>query len=189
MSIKLITAPANEPLTLAEVKAHLRVDDAASDALITALIVSAREMAEHQVGRSLMQQTLELTLDQFPDAFILQRPPVISITSVKYLDADGIQQTLAAESYVLDNSSDSTAAYLICAYATSWPTTRSEANAVRVRYLAGYANAAAVPQGIKQWMLLQIGHWFATRESTNVGNIVNEMPFLGGLLDRYRIYI
>jgi uncharacterized phiE125 gp8 family phage protein len=60
-------------------------------------------------------------------------------------------------------------------------------NAVKVRYVAGWANAAAVPQGIKQWMLLNIGHWYENREASTGGGLV-ALPFIASLLDRYRVW-
>lgn len=188
MSVKLITAPATEPVSLTEAKAHLRVTSTDEDTVITALIVSAREAVEHELARALISQTLEKTLDMFPDAIELPHPPVQSITSVKYLDTDGVEQTLSSTSYTLDNASDSRPAWLTPAYGYDWPHTYAEVNAVRVRYLAGWANAAAVPQAIKQWMLLNIGHWYENRESVNIGNINSKLPFVDHLLDRYRIW-
>ena len=72
--------------------------------------------------------------------------------------------------------------------AASWPATRYQTNAVTVRIRVGYgADGTAVPAAIRQWMLLQISHWYEHRESVNVGNIVNEMPYVAALLDPYRI--
>ena len=186
MSLRLITAPSVEPVSLVEAKKHLRVSASDEDALITALIVTAREAVEHELGRALVSQTLEKTLDMFPFAIELPNPPVASITSIKYLDENGIEQTLSSSSYTLDNASDSRPAWLTPAYGYAWPSTYAEINAVKVRYVAGWANAAAVPQAIKQWMLLNIGHWFENREAS--GDKREPMPFISGLLDRYRIW-
>jgi uncharacterized phiE125 gp8 family phage protein len=187
MSLRLITPPATEPVSLAEAKAHLRVTGSDEDALITALIIAAREAAEHETGRALITQTWEKTLDMFPEAIELPNPPVQSVTSIKFLDENGDEQTLSSSSYTLDNASDSRPAWVTPVYGRTWPDTYAEVNAVKVRYVAGWANAAAVPQSIKQWILLNIGHWFENRESTS--DMKREpLPFIGGLLDRYRIW-
>ena len=188
MSDKLITAPSTEPVSLTEAKAHLRVTSTDDDDLITALIVAARAAAEHELQRSLITQTLEKALDMFPDAIQLLSPPVQSVTSVKYLDVDGVEQTLSSSSYTLDNASDSTPAWLTPAYGYDWPETYAEVNAVKVRYVAGWGSASLVPQPIKQWMLLQIGHWYENRESVNIGNITSKLDYVTFLLDRYRIW-
>jgi uncharacterized phiE125 gp8 family phage protein len=87
MSLKPITAPAEEPVTLVEAKAQCKVDHSADDALLAIFIQSAREAAEHITGRAFITQTWELVLDAFPAAEIqLSKPKIQSITSVKYLD-------------------------------------------------------------------------------------------------------
>jgi uncharacterized phiE125 gp8 family phage protein len=198
MSLKLITAPASEPITLADAKLHLRVDIGvtADDTLITALIVAARQGAEHITGRALMPQTWELALDSFDEQnsatsahayrITLPKPPFVSITSVKYLDTAGMLQTMAAADYLLDTHDEP--ARIMPAYGTCWPATRDQANAVLIRYQAGYADAAAVPQQIKNWMLLRIGMLHANRESVVAGISIAEVPQVDRLLDAYRVW-
>jgi len=188
MALIRIAAPASEPLTLAEAKLHCRVDGNDDDALITALIVAAREQAEHETGRALITQTWELVHDQFPEACVLRKAPIQSVTSVKYLDdATGAQQTLDPADYLLDK--DSEPGYVVPAYGKAWPATWPVPNAVRVRYVCGYGLAAAVPVAIKQWMLLAIGTMYAQRETFVTGQI-GSIPdrFWAGLLDPYRLY-
>lgn len=187
MSEKLITAPASEPITLAEAKAQLRVTIIAEDTLISSLIIAARDLCERETGRALIAQTWELSLDNFSNEMLLGRAPVASITSVKYTDVNGAEQTLASTEYVLDNASDSFARVVIAAN-KSWPDIYNGINNVRIRYVAGYASSAAVPQALKQWMLLQISHWFRNRESVNAGNITSKLAFVDNLLNAYRIY-
>lgn len=186
MPVKLITAPTDEPLTLTEAKAHMRFTASSEDTLITALIGVARGLCESETGRAMMAQTWELSLDNFADEMWLDHPPVVSITSVKYTDVDGIEQTLASTEYVLDTASESRAR-VVLAVDKTWPDVYTGINNVRIRYVAGYANAAAVPKQLKQWMLLQIGHWFKNRESVNVGNITSKLDYVDNLLDGYRI--
>ena len=188
MALIRIAAPASEPLALADAKAHCRVDHSDDDALITALIVAAREQAEHETGRALVTQTWELVHDTFPEAFVLRKAPIASVTSVKYIDpATGAEQTLDPADTLLDNASEP--GYLVPAYGKAWPTARAVPNAVRCRYVCGYGNAAAVPQAIKQWMLLAIGTMYAQRETVVAGTVAN-LPdrFWASLLDPYRLY-
>lgn len=186
MSLKLITAPESEPITLAEAKAHLRVSGSDDDALISALIVAARQGAEHITGRALMPQTWELALDEFGEVIELPRPPFSAMSSVKYIDADGALQTMAEAAYLLDTHSEP--ARLMPAYGESWPSTRDQANAVLIRYQAGYAGAATVPQEIKSWMLLRVGMLYENRESVAAGVTLAEVPFVDRLLDAYRTW-
>ena len=192
MALKLITAPSTYPVTLAEAKLHCRVDLADDDTLITALITAATEMAEQKTGRAIMTQTLELTLDAFPEAFELTRVPVQSITSVKYYDTTGAQQTLSNTLYALDAADDFGFAYISPVYAGVWPNTRDQINAVAVRYVAGYADAASVPQSIKNWILLMVSTMYANREteaySSRAVSTTVQMQFVDRLLDRYVVF-
>lgn len=187
MSLLRTAEPAEEPITLAEAKLHLAVDASDTDALITLLIKAARRQAEHQMQRSLIDQEWTLTLDGFPDEVRLHMGRVSAITSVAYVDADGVTQTLAGANYYLDNKGAYTQ-WLVPAYGTAWPSTRDQANAVTVVYRAGEAGAASVPEDIKQWILLMVGQWFATREA-GVEKAIAEVPrgFWAGLLDPYRV--
>lgn len=190
MAFKQFSAPAVEPVTLAEAKVHLRVEHADEDALITALIQGAREQAEHEVGRALITQTWDLVLDAFPAAEIrLSRPPIQDVVSVTYVDAAGVTQTMDSSAYVLD--SDLEPGYLLPAYGTSWPATADVANAVRVRYRCGYgASGAAVPAGILNWMRIRIGNGYKLREQFVGGAGMAEVPssYIDRLLDRYRTW-
>ena len=192
MALKLITAPSTYPVTLAEAKLHCRVDIADDDTLITALITAATEMAEQKTGRAIMTQTLELTLDAFPDAFELTRVPVQSVTSVKYYDTTGTQQTLSNTLYALDAADDFGFAHISPVYAGVWPDTRDQINAVAVRYVAGYADAASVPQSIKNWILLMVSTMYENREteaySSRAVSTTVQMQFVDRLLDRYVVF-
>lgn len=187
MSLKLITPPTFEPISLDEAKEQCRVDGIEDDLLLAILITAARESAEHETGRALATQTRELVLDAFPEAFTLRGSPIQSVESVKYLDSDGIQRTLDPQDYALDN--DSEPGYLTIAYGRAWPASYPVPNAVRVRYVCGYASAAAVPSAIKSWLLLAVGTMFAQRETIAVGQPA-ALPdrFWHRLLDPYRMY-
>ncbi|OXE36911.1 MAG: hypothetical protein CGW95_04820 [Phenylobacterium zucineum] len=185
MALKLITAASTYPVTLAEAKLHCKVDVADDDALLTALITTATEGAEQITGRALMAQTWELTLDAFPDAFELTRVPVQSVTSVKYFDATGVQQTLASNLYSFDNADDNNSAYVVPAYGTSWPVTREQINAVAVRYVSGYTT---VPEPIKTWIKIQISEMYKNREASVIERAtLMSLGYVDRLLDRYSV--
>ena len=190
MSLRLVTAATTPALSLAEAKAHLRVDSNAEDTLIESLVAAATDMAEQQTRRALMQQTWELTLDAFPTAFELTRVPVQSIASVKYTDISGVEQTLGPSAYTLDTSDGYGFAYVKQSYGTEWPSARE---GVKVRYVAGYADAAAVPEPIVQWIKLMVSTMFDNREteaySSRAVSTTVRMQFVDRLLDRYCVGI
>jgi len=187
MPEKLITAPVIEPLTLAEAKAHLRWTNNAEDGLIQFLIECARDLCEKETGRALLPQTWELSLHCFANEMRLQHVPAVNITSVKYTDENGAEQTLVNTHYVLDNASDSMARVVI-APNKSWPQIYNGINNVRILYVAGYATSDAVPKTLKQWMKLQIGHWFKNRESISTNGPGSKLDYVDNLLNAYRIY-
>ena len=173
---------------LAEAKLHLRVDAdiTKDDSLITALIVTARQQAEHRTGRALMTQQWRLGLDQFPaDSLELPLPKLQSVQSVTYLDSNGSRQTLVNAEY--DVITDELVGRIIPAYGKSWPDCRERPGSVRVDYTCGYGAAADVPQSIKAWMLLAIATWYENREALTAGHPVAELPrcFWEGLLDPF----
>lgn len=199
--LRLVTDGQVEPITLEEARLHLRLDTSGSpashpdDSLVSILITVARQSAEQYLGRSLVQQTYELALDEFPNpdqgdqAINLQVWPVRSITSVQYQDEDDVTQTVSAADYVFDNYAKPAEIVPI----ELWPGTKRIANAVKITFVAGHTdndspNNYPLPIPIKQAMLLQIGHLYEHRESVNVGNIVTEMKFAyTHLLTPYRI--
>lgn len=181
MALWLVTAPASEPIPTAVAKLHLRVDHTTDDALIDTLCAAAREYVETGTGRKCITQTWDLKLNAFPcnDGSIwLAFPPVTSITSITYVDTNGVTQTLSSGLYTTDLPPGTTAPYarIVPAYQQSWPQTREVPNAVVVRYVCGFANAAAVPYSMMAAMKLLIGHWYVNREAGVVGTIAQTLP-------------
>src|SRR5690606_20838877 len=153
-----VAPPAEEPVMLEEAKLHLRVDTTDEDTLISSLIVSAREHVEAFQLRALVTQTWRLSLDEFPAGRVIRlpRPPLQSVTSITYIDPTGAQQTL--DSSVYDVDADSEPGRVVLKADASWPEVADVPGAVQVEYAAGYGDAAAVPEVVRQAMLLLIGH-------------------------------
>lgn len=174
--LKIITAPATEPVTVTEVETHLRLATGSENIYLGTLIAAAREYCELFQNRAYISQTWELTLDEWPCFPIkLPMPPLISITSIKYMDYLNAENTWAASNYIVDT--DSEPGRIALAYNISLPTTiLRPINAVKIRYVAGYANAAAVPLRIKQAILLLIGHMYENRETVSPVEL-KEIPF------------
>lgn len=183
----LVTGPASEPVTLAEAKAHLRVDGTDEETLISSLIVATRQYAERYMRRALINQTWRYDADQFEDRIQLWPAPVSSITSVTYVDSAGSTVTVSSSDYQADLAAEP--AILMPSYAAAvWPLARpSSLGSIRVTFVAGYgSSASSVPTGIKQAILLLIGHWFANREITSTK--ATELPFaVSALLDNYQV--
>lgn len=164
-SLRVVTAPAQEPLTLAQAKEHLRVDIADDDVLIGSLIRATRELLESELGRAFITQTLDYALDAFPKSgpLLLPRGPIQSVTSVSYIDSAGATQVWGSSNYLVDLYSSPPR--ITPAHAKTWPTLQDRIAAVTVRFVAGYGlGPATVPGPIAHAMLLLIGHYYEHRE-------------------------
>ncbi|KKB12370.1 hypothetical protein VE25_07400 [Devosia geojensis] len=195
MQVRVVTPP--DPLvTWTDAKAHLRLDSDFEQELVEGYIAAATAWIDGPagwLGRSIGVQTLELTNCAFGND-ALPYGPIVAIETIHYKDAAGIEQVMPDTDYrlVADGS----------IYAEAWPKVGDDPEAVRVRYVAGYAPREIVPEEggdpaliptvptpIKQAILLLVGQWFVTRQAVNVGNIVNEMPFaVEALLAPYRVW-
>lgn len=182
MALRLMRTsdPSEEPVSLAEAKSHLRVDVSDDDTLIEGLIKAARIYAENATRRALVTQTWQLELDDWPggDVIELRRPPLVSVTSVKYVDSNGDSNTFAASNYDVDTTTEP--GRIVLGYGKTWPTaTLRLMSPIAVVYVAGYGAASAVPQQMKQMMLLLVAHWYENREATIVGAgmLASPVPF------------
>jgi len=158
-----------------------------ADPLINILITSARLSAEAQLKRYLITQTVDLYIDSFSD-WEIKLPPMQSVSAITYIDNDGAEQTLSASNYLVD--AVSAPARITPAYGQVWPVTRAQNNAVKIRFVAGYGAASAVPKCIKNWMLMRIKQAYDERGAVNVGNSVTEFPrsYVDGMLDSERVW-
>lgn len=164
--LSLYTAPATEPVSVTEAKAHLRVTYTDEDSLIADLIVAARRWFEEQTYRALVSQTWDLKLDEFPtgdDPIRVPRAPMVSVTSITYVDGDGVTQTWSSSQYVV--SATRQPGLIRPAYGYEWPAdVRDQPDAINVRFVAGYGAAADVPGPIKAAIKLLIGQLYEFRE-------------------------
>lgn len=183
----ITVAPASEPVTLAEAKAHCRVDDSNSDTLLTSLITAARQYVEQYTGLAIVQQTVEVRASVFADLQAIPVGPVQSVTSLKYLDGTGVEQTLSSSAYVLIGA-NALQPSIETAYGYTWPGQLSQADAIRLLLVAGFAT---VPGPLHAAILLLIGHLFENREpvTVDVRGIPTELPHtVEALLVNYRMF-
>lgn len=160
MNITVIEQPAYEPVSLAEVYAHLRLDAEGSplshpdDAMLTRHIETARKMVEAMARRSLVQQKIRLSTAAFPTGdhssrILLRRPPVLSVSAVRYYDISNVLQTLPETDYYF---TDEQIPELRLATSVSTPTVYDRPDAVRVEYYAGYEPEGASPASREQYI-------------------------------------
>lgn len=189
MKISRTTAPTSEPVTLAEAKAHLRIEHDDENDYITDLIEVARGNVEiGMCNRTLMTSTWTLYLDEFPQgnaAICLPYPPVTGISSITYFDTSGTQQTLT--DYQLDSESEPGS--LHPDVNATWPSTQANKyQAVTIVYTAGYASAALVPAKIKHAIKVILSELYEVREDSIIGtNITPAILTAGRLVSDLRI--
>ena len=171
-NLRLVTPAVSDPVSVAEAKTYCRIDGSTEDTFIESLIKAAVRLREDHpfCSRALISQEYQLTLSRFPDEIVLPRPPLVSVSSVKYYDVNGDQQTLATDQYQV--ASQSEPARIVPAPGCTWPSTQERLEAVEVNYTAGYANAASVPPGLKLAVMMLVNHWYRTREPVNIGTSV-----------------
>jgi uncharacterized phiE125 gp8 family phage protein len=172
MNIRQVTLPTAEPISVAQAKAHIKALTNDEDALVTRWIKTAREQAEALLNRAIVARSWEKQLDAFPVSIELPWAPVRSVVSLKYLDVDGVEQTLAPASYTLDKHA--TPGWLVPAYGLGWPSTRSDINAVRVRYVAGMAQPFTADAATD--VLTAVGHGYANGEEVPVFTAGGAVP-------------
>lgn len=191
MATKIITAPSFEPLSVADVSEYLRLDDSPTDTLlISSLITAARQHLENYLNRYIAEQTVELALTGWKDKIDLSAP-VQSVTSVKYLDENGVQQTLNPNQYIVDTYSEPAAIYP--AYDVTYPNLYDQENNVKIRYVVGFTSGGSpdtnpLPDPLKFAMMLIIGDLYANREAGGE-KAYQVNPTVQNLLQFYRLNI
>jgi uncharacterized phiE125 gp8 family phage protein len=186
-TIQIVTPPASEPLTLAEVKEFLRVDHSDDDATLAIFITAARQLCESYTRMALLPTTFEEFFDDFPqysgdykDEIRLSRSPVSAVTYVKYIDGNETTITANAADYKIDTISRPAR----ISPDNGWFGTYETINAVFVRYVAGFADAASVPAPLKHGMMLVIGDMYENRTDS-----VKRLPTASEYLwNPYRVF-
>jgi uncharacterized phiE125 gp8 family phage protein len=188
MPLILITPPAIEPVSLADVKAHLRLDTNNDDLLLSALIATSRQQIEAALDLALIHQTWSLTLDAWPSSRRIDVPlaPVSALTAVRTFDTDGIASPLPLASFQLDRAS--TPPRIHCKAALTIATPLRALAAIELTFIAGFgATASAVPAPIRQALLLLVAHWYDNRSAGDASISVQAIPdAVSALLQPYR---
>lgn len=184
-SLTRATQPIVEPVTLAEAKAHLRVDSTDDDAYIAGLVRAAREWVEEYLDRTLVTTQWVMRFDKFPadsTADIeLPRPPMATsgtatAVTVAYTLEDGSTATYSTNLFRVDRAS--TPGAVKSNYGQTWPPHRQDDNSVSVTWWAGYgASGSDVPAAIRHAMLMLVAFWYDNRSTVLVGSISKQLEF------------
>jgi uncharacterized phiE125 gp8 family phage protein len=193
MKTVLVTAPAESPVSLSEVKAHLNVSISDDDTLLGIYIDSAVARCEQVLQRKLITQTWRVYFDSWPTQIVFPFGNLQSVTSVKYTDEDETERTVDSDDYTVDTVS--VPGRVVLKDDEIWPTyTLFNVNPIVAEFVTGYGDTGvAVPADIRNAVLLTVGHMYANRESYLVNDsnkaVVEEIPLTANaLLNPYRMW-
>lgn len=178
-----ITTPAAaDPVTLAEAKAHLRVDGTVEDSLITGLVASARDYVEAYTGIAIASRGITVKCDTFDDLAALSIAPVSAVASISYVDTSGATQTLAGTVYEL--RADGLTGSIALKYNQAWPEIQPGSR-ITVVATVGYATT---PESLKLAILLLIALWYDNRAAASDRAMMPMPHAVDALLANYRIF-
>lgn len=180
LTLQSVQGPIDEPITIPELKAHLRLDTDALDTLLRIYLAAAREMVELFTRRQLLTAQYELSLDYFPwhpwralpsyqydiawrERIDVPRPPLQAVDALRYLDGANLWQVVDPSLYVVDTASEPGRIQPIPS--STWPLTTRTLNAVVVEFTAGYSSASDVPGSLKAAILLMAADLFEHAEA------------------------
>jgi uncharacterized phiE125 gp8 family phage protein len=170
VSMNRTAAPAAEPVTLAEAKAHLRVDLSDDDAMIARLIAAAREWVEAATGRALITQAWRMTLDAWPqdDAVALIRPPVQAVTAVRIFSAAGVASLWDGANYAVGFGAEP---QRLVRLSPQWPEPGRAQTGIEIDMTCGYgATGADVPAALRQAVLSKVAQLYERRGEESGGD-------------------
>lgn len=176
---KLQTDNTNLALSTAEVNEHLKTSftDVTTEVLISAMIKAVEQFGEGYTKRTFLNKTFRLFLDCWPSIYVeLDRSPLVSITSVKYYDTDGVLQTVDAGDYYKTFSH----AYSRLVWNDSFvaPTLRSRMQQIEIDFVAGYgATSADLPQALKLAMLNHLALLWENRGDCDTATLKGDVSF------------
>lgn len=185
MSSILLTAPAIEPVSLAEAKAHLRVEHSDDDGVIAALVAGSRVHVEAQTRRALITQSWRISADNWPEVGRLPivPAPLQELTAARVYDFNDTAHEVDVQTFVLDRAAS------VLAFAP-WavPAPGRLAAGIELDVVVGYGDAASdVPEPLRQAIRLLIAHWYDNRGLAAVGTVTVLPSTVAVLIAPYRV--
>lgn len=186
MDLTIKTVPSATSITLEMAKAQKRVRHGSEDDLINLYLKAADAYIEKRANIAVMEQTLVLRLSRVLPVIYLPRPPIGTITHVKYTPRGGAQVIPGSDDYV------ETTDRMLRRIEISALGGYCQDGAMEVEYKAGAANADAVPAPLRQAALMLVAHWMSNREATfidpRIMNVNKKVAFgVDELIKEYRV--
>lgn len=178
-----VTAPTDTVVSIAEVKAHARIDISDDDIQVQRKIAEATAIVEDYCSLALLTQTLDWTFDQLPTGACysralryleLPRAPLVSVTSVTTTNDDGDASVMSSLDYYVDTASHP--GRLCLKSASAWPTDVREFAGITVRFVAGWSSASLVPAAIIEAVLHVVAWSYGFRGDDIVSGVAAKLP-------------
>jgi len=186
MSAYLLTAPAAEPLSLADAKAFLRVEHSDDDAIITSLVASARNHVEALTRCGLITQTWRIVLDRWPDngRVAPRLGPLRSLIAARVFNESNVASPIDVTSFVVDRAGGA-----IAAPCWSLPVPGRAIAGIELDVAVGFGDAAAdVPAALLNAIRMLVAHWYENRGLVAIGQSVAMMPAsVNAAINSYRV--
>ena len=176
MSLVMTSPPAAEPVTVADAKAHMRIDTDAEDVLIGSLILTSRLHIETALSLALITQSWTLVLDRWPRGREIDLPiaPLRSVGGVRVIDASGHATTVSDRSYLVDLAARPPR---LVWNTSALPLPGRAANGIEIDLTAGFGDSAAsVPAPLKHAILMLTAHWYEHRDPREIGQDGARIP-------------
>lgn len=189
----LVTAPTEEPITLAELKTHLRIDSTNEDTYLNSLIKGAREALELKYDLALVTQTWQIFFDNFkqyqeawwdgieylPVGYFSQKQieipksPLQSVTHIKTYNENNVGTVFSSNNYtVLTYSGVSPSnGRVVLKDGVTWPDVHRDFDGIEIQFVAGHGSASAVPQVVKQSILEEAAYRYEHRGDCDPSNL------------------
>lgn len=203
----VVTEPTIEPVTVNELRDHLRLDTTVDDSTLTTLIIASRQYVEQELRKALITQTQRLTLDRFPlkdslgwwdgvkdgslsqqntDFIELPIGPLQSITSIKSWSVSETQSIFDSDKYYADTNY--VPGRVILKTDETWPNDLREHSAIEIDYVCGYGDTVdKVPASIRQIIKIIASDWYENRNSVIIGTIsANISSIVSDVLEKYK---
>lgn len=168
MTLIRTAGPLAEPVTLVDVKAHLRLDHSSEDELLAGLIRAAREEVERTTGMALLDQQWRQLLDRWPrdGCAVLAIHPVREILSVTAFGTEGEASLLDPADYQADLVSRPARIH----FATPAQPLRAM-NGIEIDFTAGFGEAGTdVPDLLRRAIVTLVAHWYEFRTGFGPGD-------------------
>ena len=203
--LKILTTETQLVVTLVELKAFLKVDNANDDTVLELIRTATHNWAKEYTARSITTITYQLFIDAIYDidlplregsylgidqsinrrSILLPKSPVISVTHIKSYDDSDSATTFSSSKYYVDNVN--TPARIVLRQGETYPSALRVANSLEIQYVAGYGTTTDVPYDIKIACLSYASYLYEHRGDLLNGNRVLAPTSATQLLQSYRI--